>query len=58
MVIRQIVGYLNSASSDELTTNYTYDNDGNMTRMTTPSGVATDYQYDGFNRRTKTIRGS
>jgi len=66
LVVRQVVGYgLNQQNpqadppepEDALVTTYEYDADGNMTRTVAPSQVQTRYEYDGYGRRVKMIRG-
>ncbi|MFH1022688.1 MAG: FN3 associated domain-containing protein, partial [Planctomycetota bacterium] len=39
-----------------LVTDYTYDNDKNMTSMTDPNGVVTSYEYDAAHHMTEQVR--
>ena len=57
LVVQQIVGFTGCSENDKLTTGYAYDNDGNLTWQSIPTGVTTRYEYDGYGRRTKIVRG-
>ncbi|MBX3475139.1 MAG: VCBS repeat-containing protein [Planctomycetes bacterium] len=39
----------------QATTEYQYDENGNLTKETPPGGIAVTHEYDGFNRRVKTV---
>ena len=43
-------GWIDSRSTDGQTTSFTYDNAGNLTRVTQPDGSFTDYEYDDAHR--------
>jgi len=43
-------GWIDNRSTDGQTTRFTYDNAGNLTRLTQPDGSFTDYEYDDAHR--------
>ena len=50
--IRVTVGY---GRTDSLGTNFQYTDDGQVSKMTSPSGHYIDYGFDGFNRLTRVM---